>query len=150
MFFIGQNLKHVHMTYSFLELLILFCLEFISHHTKEIFYANTNFTGNQSWNTNHEFVSNIDVEKICFFNVKLKLGFFFFSFSICFFFFHKHSRFTGQQGKREDIYLTPLYHLYQLHRHLDISRAVTAESSPQHIASSRTRTQNLRFSSTSH
>ena len=25
MFFIGQNLKHVHMTYSFLELLILFC-----------------------------------------------------------------------------------------------------------------------------
>ena len=37
-FFIGQNLKHVHMTYSLLELLIFFwlavvdikCLEFIS------------------------------------------------------------------------------------------------------------------------
>ena len=27
MFFIGQNLKHVHMTYSFLELLIFFCLK---------------------------------------------------------------------------------------------------------------------------
>ena len=26
MFFIGQNLKHVHMTYSFLELLIFFWL----------------------------------------------------------------------------------------------------------------------------
>ena len=25
-------------------------------------------------------------------------------------FFHEHSRFTGQQGKREAIYLTPLYH----------------------------------------
>ena len=48
MFFIGQNLKYVHMTYSFLELLIFFwltlvdikCLEFISHHAKEIFYVN--------------------------------------------------------------------------------------------------------------
>ena len=70
MFFIGQNLKHVHMTYSFLELLIFFwltldiyCLEFISHHTKEKRYANTNFVGKQSWNTNHELVSDIDVEK---------------------------------------------------------------------------------------
>ena len=25
-------------------------------------------------------------------------------------FFHAHSRFTGQQGKGEGIYLTPLYH----------------------------------------
>ena len=48
MFFIGQNLKHVHMTYSFLELLIFFwltlvdiyCLELISHHAKEILYGN--------------------------------------------------------------------------------------------------------------
>ena len=65
--FIGQNLKHVHMTYYFLELLILFCLEFISHHTKEILNLNTNFMENQPWNTNHELVSNIDVEKTCFF-----------------------------------------------------------------------------------
>ena len=40
MFFIGQNLVHVHMTYSFLEILIFFlltlqCLEFISDHAKK-------------------------------------------------------------------------------------------------------------------
>ena len=56
MFFSGQNLNHVYMTYSFLELSILFwltqvdiyCLEFISHHIKEILYLNTNSKGNQS------------------------------------------------------------------------------------------------------
>ena len=48
-------------------------------------------------------------------------------------FFHEHSRFTGHQGKGEGIYLTPLYHFHPLHRHLDISRAITAESSPLHI-----------------
>ena len=58
-------------------------------------------------------------------------------------FFHEHSRFTGQQAKEEGIYLTPLYHFHQLQRHLDISRAITAESSPLHIAGSRTRTWNL-------
>ena len=36
-----------------------------------------------------------------------------------------------------------------LHRHLDISRAITAESSPLHIAGSRTRTGNLWFPSAS-
>ena len=54
-------------------------------------------------------------------------------------FFHEHSRFTGQQGKGEGINLTPLYHFHPLHRHLDISRAITADSSPLHIAGSRTR-----------
>ena len=78
MFFIGQNLKHVHMAHSFLELLIFFCLEFIFHHTKQILYVNTNLMGNQSWNTNHEIVSNVDVEKNCFSNVTLKFLFFFF------------------------------------------------------------------------
>ena len=47
MFFIGQNLKHVQMTYSFLELFIFFwltvvdiqCLEFISNHAKKILYV---------------------------------------------------------------------------------------------------------------
>ena len=53
-------------------------------------------------------------------------------------FFHEHSRFTGQQGKGKGIYLTPLYHFHPLHRHLDISRAITAESSLLHIAGSRT------------
>ena len=46
------------MTYSFLELLILFwltladiyCLEFIPHHVKETSYVNTNSKGNQSGN----------------------------------------------------------------------------------------------------
>ena len=68
--------------------------------------------------------------------------YFFFFFSI-WVLFHEHSRFTGQQGKGEGIYLTPLYHFHPLHRHLDISRAITAESSPLHIAGSRTRTGNL-------
>ena len=36
-----------------------------------------------------------------------------------------------------------LYHFYPLHRHLDISRAITAESSHLHIASRRTRIENL-------
>ena len=78
MFFIGHNLKHVHMTCSFYELLILFwltlediyCLEFISHYIKEILYVNENFRGNhESWNKNkgdvHFNLSGIDVEKSC-------------------------------------------------------------------------------------
>ena len=73
----------------------------------------------------------------CFDSKTLNQSFFFFSIWV---FFHKHSRFTGKQGKGEGIYLTPLYHFHPLHRHLDISRAITAESSPLHIADSRTRT----------
>ena len=64
-------------------------------------------------------------------------------------FFHKHSGFTWQQGKGKSIYLTPLYHFYLLHRHLDISRAIAAESSPLHIAIRRTQTGNLLFPSAS-
>ena len=62
-------------------------------------------------------------------------------------FFHGHSRITGLHGKAEGISLTPHYHSRPLHRHLDISQVITAESSPLHIASSRTRTGNLCFSS---
>ena len=58
-------------------------------------------------------------------------------------FFQVHSRFTGQQRKKEAIYLTPLYHFHPLHRHLDIVWAITAESSPLYIASSQTQTQTL-------
>ena len=65
-------------------------------------------------------------------------------------FFHKHSRITELQGKGKGISLTHQYHFHPLHRHLDISRAITAESSPLHIASSRTRTENLWFPSASH
>ena len=50
-----------------------------------------------------------------------RILFFFFSISV---FFHAHSRFTGQQGKEENIYLTPLYHFHPLHRNLDFSRAI--------------------------
>ena len=70
--------------------------------------------------------------------------FFFFSIWV---FFHEHSRFARQQGKGEGIYLTPLYHFHPLHGHLDISRAIAAESSPLHIAGSRTRTGNYISSS---
>ena len=51
----------------------------------------------------------------------------------------------GQQEKGEAISLTPLYHFHPLHRHLDISHAITAESSPPDIASSRTRTGTFGF-----
>ena len=52
-------------------------------------------------------------------------------------------------GEGVGISLTPHYHFHPLHRHLDISRAITAESSPLHIASSRARTRNLWFLSAS-
>ena len=64
-------------------------------------------------------------------------------------FYHDHSRITGLQGKGEGISLTSRYHFHPLHRHLDISRMITTESSPLHIANSRTRTGNLWFPSAS-
>ena len=52
MFYIGQNFKHVLMTYSFLEtfdrLLINSRYLVFGVYTKEILYVNTNFMGNQS------------------------------------------------------------------------------------------------------
>ena len=65
-------------------------------------------------------------------------------------FFHEHSWITGLQGKGEGIPLTPHYHFHMLHRHLDISWAITGESSPFHIASSQTRTRNLWLPSASY
>ena len=47
-------------------------------------------------------------------------------------FSYENSRITGLQGKGEGISLTLHYHLHPLHRHLDISRTNTAESS--HLA----------------
>ena len=86
-------------------------------------------------------ITGFGVMTIYFYN-----GFFF----AIYVFFRKHSRFTGQQGKGEAISLSPLYQLHPLHRHLNISWAITAESSPLNIASSRTRTGNLWFPSASH
>ena len=62
-------------------------------------------------------------------------------------FFHEHSRITGLQGKGEGISLTPHCHFHPLHGQLDISRAITAESSPLRKDSGRNRTGNLWFSS---
>ena len=77
--------------------------------------------------------------------LSLKMSFFFH----LGFLFHEHSQITGLQGKGEGIPLTPHYHFHPLHRRLDISRAITAESSPLHVASSRTQTSNLWFPSAS-
>ena len=52
------------------------------------------------------------------------------------FFFFVVSGTTGLQGKGEDISLTPHYHFHPLHRHLDISRAITTESPIAHYGKS--------------
>ena len=49
-------------------------------------------------------------------------------------FFNEHSRITGLQDKGEGISLTPYYHFHPLNMRLDITRAITAESSPLHMA----------------
>ena len=54
---------------------------------------------------------------------------------------YKHSPITGLRGKGGG---------HPLHRHLDISRAITAESSPLRVASSWTQTGKLWFPSASH
>ena len=59
--------------------------------------------------------------------------------------FHGHSRVTGLQEKGEDISITLHYHFHLLYRHLDVSQAIAAESSPLHIVSSRTWSRNLWF-----
>ena len=82
------------------------------------------------------------VKKNVLCSVKRSFFFFFFSKWV---FFHEHSRMTGLQGKGEDISLTPHYQIHPLRRHLDISWAITAESSPLHMVSSRTRTGNFGF-----
>ena len=64
-------------------------------------------------------------------------------------FFHEHSRITRLQGKREGISLSPHCDFHPLHRHLYISRAIIAESSPLHVASNWTPTGNLWFPSAS-
>ena len=61
---------------------------------------------------------------------------FLFLFFFIWVFFHDHSRITGLQGKGGGISLTTQYHFHPLHRCLD-SWAITAESSPLHIAGSR-------------
>ena len=57
-------------------------------------------------------------------------------------FFHEHSQITGLSGHFFNSSLP-------LHRHLDISRAITAGSFLLHIASRQTQTGNLWFPSAS-
>ena len=75
------------------------------------------------------------------FNDQFFLNRFLFLFGFSFTTIHdsQHSRGSGA------ISLTPLYHFHPIHRHLDISREVTADSSRLHIANSRNRTGNLWF-----
>ena len=70
---------------------------------------------------------------------------FFFVFFSIWVFFNEHSRITGLQGKGECISLDPHYHFHTLYRQLDISRAITPESSPLHLARNRTRTGTFGF-----
>ena len=56
-----------------------------------------------------------------------------FLFSIQVFFHEQHLQISGLPGKREGISLTPHYNFQPLHRHLDVSWAITGESSPLHI-----------------
>ena len=48
------------------------------------------------------------------------------------------------EGRRGYLF-NSFYYYYPLPRHLDINRAITAESSPVHIANSQTRTGNRWF-----
>ena len=96
----------------------------------------------------HSHLNNVIFSYLNFDSMRNRFFFFLFFFSI-WIFFHEHSRITELQGKGEGFSLTPHYHFYSLHRHLDISWAITAENSPLHIASSRTRTGNLWFPSAS-
>ena len=69
-------------------------------------------------------------------------------------FFFLYLRFLSQpftnHSEGGGYFLIPHYHFHPLHRHLYIDRAITAESSPLHIGSSRTRTGNLWFPSAIH
>ena len=58
---------------------------------------------------------------------------------MCIYICHDHSRIIGQQGKEEGISLTPRYHFHPVQTPRDYP-AITAESSPLHLVSSRTRT----------
>ena len=102
-----------------------------------------------TWFSQLKFVMKVMLYEICLLTAKFEMEIretLFFSVWV---FFHNHSRITGLQPKGESIPLTPHYPFHPFHRHLDISWAITAESSPLHIGSSRIRTGNLWFPSAS-
>ena len=73
---------------------------------------------------------------------------------LCIYFLFRYS-FTNihdsqdNRGRGEAISLTPLYHFHPLHRHVDTSWTITAESSPLHIANTPSQTGDIWFPSTS-
>ena len=60
------------------------------------------------------------------------------------------NKLTGLQGKGEGISLTPHCHFHLIQWHLDISREITAVSSPLYMASSQILTRNLLLQWVSH
>ena len=112
---------------------------------KDIYFANVC----ESLPLKNNILSRVSLRKSLDFYYKSNSELFYYFFFSIWVFFHEHSLFTGQQGKAEGIFLIPLYHFHPLHGHLNISRAIIAVSSLLHIASSRTRTGNLWFLSTS-
>ena len=117
------------------------------------FHCHWNFVGAHDLNESAYFIKYqaFPLNRKTYFDQKL--DWFFLCFFFIWVFFHEHSWITGLQRKRGGggggISLTPHYHFHPLQRHLDISRAITAERSPRHIASSRTQTGNLWFLSAS-
>ena len=71
------------------------------------------------------------------------------SFFLSGFSFTMHSQITWQQGKG-DANRKPSLPFPPIHKYLNISQAITAESSLWHITNDRARTRNLSFSSASH
>ena len=59
-------------------------------------------------------------------------------------------RTAGGGGRGGTFSVTPFYYFHRLHRCLDISWAITAESSPLHTASNRTETGNHYLTSANH
>ena len=76
--------------------------------------------------------------------MRASLKFYFFVSIWVFLFMNIHES-QDCSGRGRAFSLTPHYHFHPLHWHLDISRAITAKSSPLHIASSWTRTGTFAF-----
>ena len=87
--------------------------------------------------------SSVSTESLLLHAVRHNLLFLFCFFYFYLAFFYDYSRFTGQQVEGETISLYPFYHFRLLHRHLDISWVIAAESSPLRIAGSLNRIWNL-------
>ena len=68
-------------------------------------------------------------------DIDVDLGFFSLSLSLYLGFLSRTITIHRTAGEGEAISLNPLYHFQPLHRHFDISPAITVESPPLHMAS---------------